>query len=315
MAKTANSKKRISVTVIVAIIGLIGICVTTLGTMIVGVFPSLLDVVGLGSVKEQSLTFRVTETNGTSIAQAKIILLSESDVYNQYTDSNGTAVFITSSGKTLRVFVESSQYEVYDQLIPNKFTNPIEIRLSPKDVSKKSIIIRVLDSQDSTPVRGAEVVFVANGNVYSQIADSNGITKFITGFPSDEIEGDISVSFNGFTIEHQRVTLQADRVQDISLDKEAGTVNVRLTGEQPALDIPPSSTNQSDVRIANDVPGTTLSVGSSITSTIDKDSKARDVYAIDLISGQSIEINVSSTKNVSVYIHKQVLSLLTTPFM
>ena len=302
-SKPTQKKKTLSPTIIVAIIGLIGICVTTIGAVIIGVFPGVLDKFNFGGGKEQSITFRITETNGASVSQAKVILLSGSNVYNEYSDSNGTVSFIVTSDNDLRVFVEADRHEVYDEILPDKITNPVEIRLNLKDISKKSVIIRTLDNATSEPVRGADVVLIANGNVYSQVTDSNGITKFTTDFPADEIDGDISVTFDGFEIEHQRVTLLADHVQDINLDKESGTLSVSATGDDSDANTLAPTTTPPAV-IANDVPGTTLALGSTAKSTIDRDSKPRDIYAMDLSAGQTLSIDVSSNKNISVYIHK-----------
>lgn len=301
--KPAQKKKWLSRTVIIAIIGLIGVCVTTIGAVIVGVFPSLLDNFGFGGNKEQTIVFRITETNGSSLPQAKVILLSGSNVYNEYSDSNGTVSFTLLPSNDLRVFVETDKYEVYDQLLPEKIKNPVEIRLNLKDVDRKSVIIRALDNGTNAPVRGAEVVLIANGNIYSQVADSNGITKFTTDFPEDEIDGEISVTFDGFKIERQRVTLHADHVQDINLDKEAGTLSVSVTGDESgAIALVP--TTASPAVIANDVPGTPLAIGSIAKSTIDRDSKPRDIFAVDLSAGQTLSIDVTSNKNISVYLHK-----------
>ena len=152
--------------------------------------------------------------------------------------------FSVTETKDLRVFVESSQYEIFDLIISGNISNAIEIRLEIKDVSKRSVIVRVLDSEKIEPINGAEVVLIANGNVYSQSSDSNGITKFVIGFPTDEIDGDISVSSSGFNIEHQRITLQADRVQDINLNKTTGELTVSFTDPQEPT-INPTPTDDS----------------------------------------------------------------------
>lgn len=222
---TAQKKTKIPIPVIVAIISLIGVCVTVAGGIVTGIIPNFFD--SLKSEPSESLnTFRVTEINGSSISQAKVILVSGTSVFTEYTDSNGVATFTVQTDGEKRVFVETNQYEIYDQIIPEGSNSVIEIRLKPKDFNKRSVIIRVFDSNKKIPINGAEVVLIANGNVYSQIADSNGITKFYMAFQTDEIDGDISVSFNGYEIEHQRVTLQANYVQDISLDTVNGTVSI-----------------------------------------------------------------------------------------
>ncbi len=57
-------------------------------------------------------------------------------------------------------------------------------------------------------------------------------------------------------------------------------------------------------QIANNVPGTPLQIGSSVTSVLDDEIHQRDVFAIDLVAGQTLRINVSSSKNITVFIHK-----------
>ena len=183
-----------------------------------------------------SFVFRVTESGGASISHAKIVFIIGTSAFTEYTDSNGMAFFsYPENDNEKRVFVETDEYEIYDQIIFTETKSPQEIRLKPKDVDKRSVIIRVFDNERNIPVDGAEVVLIVNGAIYTQLADSHGITKFTTAFPSDEIDGDISVSFNGYKIENQRVTLQADRVQDIRLDKTAGTITVEseLQNNQP----------------------------------------------------------------------------------
>jgi formylglycine-generating enzyme required for sulfatase activity len=236
--KPSRKKSGLSTQVIVAIIGLVGVCIATIGTIIVGALPEIKDWINLGNTPTE-LTFRVTDISGASVSQAKLILLVRNVALPpQYTDSSGFAKFSVNDTKDLRVFVESSQYEIFDLIISGNISNIIEIRLKQKDVSKRSVIVRVLDSEKNEPVDGAKVVLIANGNVYSQSSDSNGITKFVIGFPTDEIDGDISVSFSGFNIEHQRVTLQADRVQDINLNKVAGNLTVSFTDIQEPFVIP-----------------------------------------------------------------------------
>ena len=223
--RTAQKKTKIPIPVIVAIISLIGVCVTVAGGIVTGIIPNIFD--SPNHEPSESLnTFRVMEINGSSISQAKVILVSGTSVFTEYTDSNGVATFAIQTDDEKRVFVETDKYEIYDQIIPKGDNSLVEIRLKSKDFNKRSVIIRVFDTNENIPIDGAEVVLIANGNVYSQIADSNGITKFYMAFQTDEIDGDISVSFNGYEIEHQRVTLQANYVQDVSLDTTNGTVSV-----------------------------------------------------------------------------------------
>jgi formylglycine-generating enzyme required for sulfatase activity len=242
--KPSSKKSGLSTPVVVAIIGLVGVCIATIGTTIVGALPEIRDWFSSDNTPTE-IIFRVTDISGVSVSQAKVILLTGNDVLPpEFTDSNGFAKFSVNDTSDLRAFIESNQYEIFDQIISGNISNTIEIRLEYKDVSKKSVIVRVLDSEKSEPVNNADVVLIANGDVYSQSSDSNGITKFVIGFPTDEIEGDISVSFSGFNIEHQKVTLQADRVQDINLNKSTGDLTVSFTDSQePNVNPTPTETS------------------------------------------------------------------------
>ncbi len=231
--KPSTRKSKLSPQIIVALIGLIGVCITTIGTIIAGALPEIKDWFTSNGSEQKTIIFRVTDISGSSVAQAKVILLAGNDVLTpQFTDSSGFAKFLVSETKDLRVFVETTQYEIFDLIISGNISDTIEIRLETKDVSKRSVIVRVLDSEKIEPIYGAEVVLIANGNIYSQSSDSNGITKFSIEFPTDEIDSEISVSSSGFNIERQRVTLQADRVQDINLNKTTGELTVSFTDQQ-----------------------------------------------------------------------------------
>jgi hypothetical protein len=50
-------------------------------------------------------------------------------------------------------------------------------------------------------------------------------------------------------------------------------------------DLPPAATSTST---ASDVPGTPLAIGAEVSSTIDVNTKPRDVYAIELVAGQEV---------------------------
>lgn len=229
---TPNVKKntKLSIPIIVAIIGLIGVCITTVGGIIVGLFPDFLGILTAND-NDTKITFRVTDIGGNSIPQAKLILLSGNDVHIQYTDTNGVSTFNLLKAETLRVFVETNEYEIYDQIFASNISNPIEVRLAPKGTKEKYLIIRVIDNDTDLPINGAEVILIIGSNIYSQTTDSNGIIKITTEFHADKIDGDITVTTSGFKTERQRVTLQADRVQDIRLDKNTRTITIRLTGE------------------------------------------------------------------------------------
>lgn len=286
--ETSKKNSKLSVPIIVAIIGLIGICVTTIGTVIVGVFPGIKDLLDFGETEPKTIIFRVSDIQGIAIPNAKVTLLAGNDLTSpQYTDSSGFVKFTVDASKDLRVFVETNEYIILDQIIPNDSDNNIELRLTLKEVGKKKVIIRVLDSENSNPISGAEVSLYANGGIYNQVTDSKGITNFVVSFPTDEIDGEISVSFDGFDIERQKVTLQADRIQDINLDKSSGTLTVSLTDTQeiPVLSSPSDSVNPNLTTSILNINQTQYSRGDSKIEMI--------INSIELLPDNTMKLNLS----------------------
>ncbi len=219
--KTQSSHK-LNWLVVITLISLIGICLG--GLNIFNIIPS------------QSILFRVNDVNGDAISQAKVILLSGNDVLLKYTDSSGFVSFTVKTTKDIRVFVETSQYDIYDSIIGHDMPNFMEITLVTKDISKGSaIVVRLINAENNMPISSASITLVTNGKVYATSSDLYGIIKFIEAFPTDELDGDISISFSDYKTEHQRITLQKDRVQDINLNKSTGVLTVNNLGFQTQL--------------------------------------------------------------------------------
>jgi hypothetical protein len=231
-APRKSTKSAWLIPVIVALISLIGVCLTVIGGIVTGIIPEIFGLIR-AEPGESSITFKVTDDSGTSVSQAKVVLVTDASVFTDYTDDSGVATFSIESGGGKRVFVETGRYEIYDQIIARGSQSIVEIRLRPKDVSRRSVIIRVYDSELNSPVSGAEITLISNGEVYSQASDSNGIAKFSMAFETDEIEGDVTVRYRSYNIEQQKVTLQADHVQDIRLDKADGTLAVTEIQAEP----------------------------------------------------------------------------------
>ena len=66
----------------------------------------------------------------------------------------------------------------------------------------------------------------------------------------------------------------------------------RVAGAEPAPSSTPAATQAPSV-VASDIPGTTLGVGMTVSSTVDQHAKPRDVYAIDLVAGQGVRFTLA----------------------
>ena len=92
--RPSTRKSKLSPQIIVALIGLIGVCITTVGIIIVGALPEIKDWINSGGNEQKTIAFRVTDISGSSVSQAKVILLAGNDVLPpQFTDSSGFAKF------------------------------------------------------------------------------------------------------------------------------------------------------------------------------------------------------------------------------
>ncbi len=67
-----------------------------------------------------------------------------------------------------------------------------------------------------------------------------------------------------------------------------------LPTSKPAPAVPTAGTMNLTGRVASDIPGTQIALGSTVSSVVDYNTKLHDVYAIDLVAGQGVRFTVSN---------------------
>lgn len=225
MAKASESSDR-SGKIIVALIAAVATLIAALATIIaalIGIIPEFWKPLPA----EINITAHVSNSDlGTSIRGAKITLLLEGISIVEYSDSDGNQTFRVDAARkgVARLFVEASGYEIYDTSIGLAKDRFVDVRLVSGDSNNRTIIIRAVDSMSSNPVEGARVVFLANGDTFSQTTDSNGIATFTVDFTGETLDADISVSTSAYEINRQRVTVRPDQVQDMRLDNVSNEI-------------------------------------------------------------------------------------------
>lgn len=220
--KMKKTSKKSNVQITVAIITAAAVVIAAL----VGIFPDIIK--GLTNKDfEKQVTIIVSDSNGSLIDRANVLLFYEGGVVNKYTDTHGVASFNANVSYEMkaRLIVETSNYEIYEQEIDLSRDTNLQIRLQQKAIDTSTVIVRVIDATDSQPVSMAKVLLLVEGDIYNQLTDSNGIAKFTIKFPSDTIEAEISVSTSRYEIEYQRITLLPNRVQDVQLNPQTGDIS------------------------------------------------------------------------------------------
>jgi len=209
--RTTLAKSRINYGLIVAIIGVL--------VAVIGILPIIAQM--STTPLEIHLLARIANEKGEAIQGANVVFATDQDKYSAFSDVTGY-VLITgfSKGKDGRLFVETKQYAPYDLSISLPPNNPLDVRLSPRDPNNRTVIIRVSDSVTHLPVEGAEINLVVFANPYIYSTDSIGLTpRFSLAFGNkDELDADIFVKTKEYESKHIRVTLQAERLQDILID-------------------------------------------------------------------------------------------------
>jgi hypothetical protein len=214
MSDQKKKSRKISKKIIVAIIGAIALIISALiaSPLILRVFP------GNSDATEKTMV-RIADSNGKSISKAKVLAFYHDDSEMQYSDSNGVASFMLPKSGDLRVIVETDHYEIHEQEIKLPRRKPIDVRLKELQGSDASVIFRVVDDATSAPIPGAKVLLLVNGDVISQITDSNGITKYNLAFPeANKVDTQMTVNTEDYEIVDQLVTLTPNKVQDVRLD-------------------------------------------------------------------------------------------------
>jgi hypothetical protein len=222
-----DQKQTNSAQIIVAVIGAIGLiivaCIEILPHLInptpAPIMPTLTSLDDTPT--EASLKIRIANDKNEALQGAKVVVTTDQGLYSQISDANGNASLAVSfQQKEARIFVEASQYMVYDQIILLPANNSLDLRLSLSDPNNREVIIRISNSSNNLPVAGAEITLIVLDKIYSQPTDSNGLTRFSLAFgdKKDEIDVDLSVKTQEYDFKHLRITLQAEHLQDLRID-------------------------------------------------------------------------------------------------
>jgi hypothetical protein len=175
---------------------------------------------------ETHLSIKVVNDKVEAVQGAKVMFTTDQDLYPQFSDINGNASMnVFYKKKESRIFVETKQYAVYDQIVSLPLNGWLDVRLSPRDPNNRNVILRISDSQNGLPVEGAEITLIVADKTYGQPTDSYGITKFLLQFgDKDELDADISVKTREYERKHLRITLHAEHLQDILIDPQGISV-------------------------------------------------------------------------------------------
>lgn len=183
---------------------------------------------------------RVADTQGKSVAGAAVLLSSKDGLLSDYSDSNGSVSFhVRSTRQQARLIVETEQYEIHERQFVPALEETVEVHLKERSGDTASFIVRVVDTTNSRPVPNARILLLVEGDPLSQVTDSNGIAKYDLDFPlTGKLEAKLSVDTVDYQIDYQWVTILPNKVQDINLDPEQGTLEVSetLEGNSPLPD-------------------------------------------------------------------------------
>ena len=175
------------------------------------------------------LAVRVFDQTQSAILGASTVLFFEGGPVAQYSDIHGSSTLKLDDARARRgrLVVEATGFKIHEQSVPLTSGGLVEVRLEPPDPVTAKVLVRTVNSASQEPVAGAEVLVMANGDTYSEVGDSNGITQFTLAFKGSKVNAEMNVRSKGFAIEHQRVTLLPDQVQDVSLDRAADQLVAR----------------------------------------------------------------------------------------
>lgn len=311
MTKPRRRSWKISAVVFVGII-------TAVATLLSGVLsnPSFTDFFSSSANNLSTASIRVANAQGGAISGAQVLLFLSSGAISVYSDTNGTASLPLSEvdDKDGRLVVQADQFEIYEQQVSLPISRLLDIRLKNPSGNAGSVIVRV-NNDENKFVSNAEVVLIVEGEILSQVTDTNGIAKFDVTFPSSgNLDAEMSVSTRDYEIKRQRVTLLPNKAQDVLLDRQAGTIEVtEVVSRSPEnLNAANASVNLVEqVASINEVePNNELDKGQALSSIGVKQpikgsinpAGDQDWYQFEAVSGQvyTIELfDVSNTLSVA----------------
>ncbi|RMG20945.1 MAG: hypothetical protein D6732_27825 [Methanobacteriota archaeon] len=284
--------------IVVAIIGAIAMVVAA----IIGA-QFFSDWVSGSESSEAKIAIRVSDSLGSSVSGAKVLIFYEGGSFGGYTDTNGTTILnvAISQDTNARLVVETDQYEIYESEIQLPYDKKVNVRLKERPADESSFIFRVVDDNDNTPVSGAEILILIEGDIYNQTTDSNGIAKLTIPVFGNKLEAQISINTENYEIKYQEITLLPNKVQDIRLNPKAGSI----TSSSPTY----TTTSPS---LPTDVPADTppplmteLSSAYQIEIRDGSTQSGQGALIVQLLRGDRTPI---TGKQVSVYKQKQDLA-------
>jgi len=237
---------------------------------------------------------RVADSTGASVSGANVLLFFEGGPLGKYTDVNGTANFNVSFSNSVdvRLIVETDQYEIYEREIQLPRDKRIDVHLKERSPNTSSVIVRVVDDDNSVPIPGADILLLVEGDVYSQPTDSNGIAKFTVSFSNGKIDAQMSVSTKDYEIEYQRITLLPNKVQDIRLNPH--TQVIRVSSVLPSSTPEPTATASNltivirqTASVTVEAANPTIEIGQTVSGTI-ATSADTDMYTFAANAGDVV---------------------------
>ncbi|MBC8161832.1 MAG: hypothetical protein H7Z42_11490 [Roseiflexaceae bacterium] len=167
-----------------------------------------------------NITVRATNPDGRSLPRVAITLLHDGQATTtQPTDAQGIAVFsIRSDAGTGQLVAQADRYEVREDTVDLTESRNVTMMLRPQDANNRSIIVRIVHAVDRTPIANAQVTVIAQGAVYSDLTDGNGLATYAIPFDGATLAADISVNATGKQAATQNVTLQPTQLYEMSLD-------------------------------------------------------------------------------------------------
>lgn len=179
----------------------------------------------------------VASENSEAVAGAKVVLFFTGGPVAQHTDVHGASTLLLdrARGRRGRLTVEKDGFRVHDQDVRLDEDVLIEVRLEPPDPQQADILVRAVDGATGEPVRHAEILLLAGSDRFQELTDTHGLGRFTLDFLESKLYAEMSVSSFGYAVEHNRVTLLPDKVQDISLDRATAQLRVKELDLDTAL--------------------------------------------------------------------------------
>ncbi|HEX9925570.1 MAG TPA: carboxypeptidase-like regulatory domain-containing protein, partial [Anaerolineae bacterium] len=159
---------------------------------------------------ETSIVIHVFDRDSEiSISNAKVLLFSDGNRLVGVTDNTGTSKFqipfLDATGE-IDLVVETDNYAIERLNDIQPRDKKIDIPLNQREGSNANVIFLVTD-ENAAAVPRAEVVLFVEGDVRSQITDSNGIVIFTIAFLGDKIDAKVRVEASGYEPGDQSLTL------------------------------------------------------------------------------------------------------------